>query len=297
MMYKVRHLTTYHYVEPVLVAHHLAHLRPRSFVGQTCQRSLLRIHPMPSSLEDHGHDYFGNPVAFFTLQDPHRKLSVEAFSRVEVHPRDLPSPGETPPWEQVAEWLTVAHGPGGLDPLEYRFDSPFIRLGEDLAEYARASFPPERPILAGLLDLNHRIFTDFTYDPTATTVATPLSRVLAEKRGVCQDFAHLSIACLRSLGLSARYVSGYLLTKPAPGKEKLKGSDASHAWLSAFVPGAGWVDLDPTNDCIPGIEHITTAWGRDFEDVSPLRGVVLGGGDHSLKVAVDVEPMEAHGAE
>ena len=153
-------------------------------------------------------------------------------------------------------------------------------------------FRPHGRFWLGVLDLMHRIHQDFTYDPAATTVATPLAQVLADRRGVCQDFAHLGIACLRSLGLSARYVSGYLLTHPRPGKPKLKGSDASHAWLSAFIPDCGWVDIDPTNDRVVDLEHVTTAWGRDYDDVSPLRGVVLGGGEQSLKVAVDVEAIE-----
>ncbi len=292
MIYLVRHATTYSYAEPVLVAHHHAHLAPRSFDGQTCRRSALRIQPAPTLLNEDGRDYFGNRVAFFTLQEAHRTLTVEASSRVEVHPRALPAPGETPPWETVAAMLRAAHGPTLLEAMEFTFDSPFIPCGDAaLRAYAAPSFPPEQPILAGLLDLMHRLFRDFTYDPAATTLATPILRVLADKRGVCQDFAHLTIGCLRALGLAARYVSGYLLTRPPPGQEKLRGSDASHAWVLAWVPGAGWIDLDPTNDCIPGKEHITTAWGRDYGDVSPLRGVVLGGGDHSLKVAVDVEAI------
>ena len=294
MIYRVRHITTYTYIEPVMVAHHQAHLAPRTFQYQSCRRTLLRISPEPASLAMDGVDYFGNNVAFFTLQDPHKTMTVEAVSSVEVRPRDLPSPGETPDWESVVAMLRRGAGPNVLEAAEYTFPSPFVPVGDPkVIDYAKKSFPPERPILAGLLDLLARIYKDFTYDPAATTLATPIARVLAEKRGVCQDFAHLGIACLRSLGLPARYVSGYLLTRPPPGKEKLRGSDASHAWLSAWIPGAGWVDIDPTNGCIPGVEHITTAWGRDYADVSPLRGVVLGGGDHSLKVAVDVEPLPA----
>lgn len=293
MIFRVRHVTTYSYAEPVLVAHHMAHLTPRSFESQRCKRTGLRVTPTPSLLNEEGVDYFGNPVTFFTLQDPHRKLTIEAVSKVEVLPRDLPAPGETPEWESVAAMLRCEAGPNVLEAAEYTFESPFVRWSDPaIKKYAQKSFPPERPILAGLLDLTHRVFKDFKYDPAATTLATPLSQVMAEKRGVCQDFAHLMLACLRSLGLPARYVSGYLLTRPPPGKEKLRGSDASHAWVSAWVPGAGWIDLDPTNDCIPGVEHVTTAWGRDYEDVSPIRGVVLGGGDHSLRVAVDVEPLE-----
>ncbi|MDR3440079.1 transglutaminase family protein [Telmatospirillum sp.] len=292
MIYKVRHLTTYAYNEPVLVAHHMAHLVPRTLAWQTCRRSALRIRPQPTGLEKEGIDYFGNSVCFFTLHDPHKTLAVEAISRVELTGRPLPNPQDTPSWESVIETLNRDLAPDVLEATEFRFDSPFIAASPALAAYAAPSFPADQPLLAGLLDLMHRIHSDFTYDATATTVATPLARVLADRRGVCQDFAHLGIACLRSMGLAARYVSGYLLTHPAPGKVKLKGSDASHAWFSAFVPGHGWIDVDPTNDKIPDLEHVTTAWGRDYDDVSPLKGVVLGGGEQSLRVAVDVEPID-----
>jgi len=291
--YKVRHLTTYTYNEPVLVAHHLAHLAPRAVPWQVCRRTSLRIRPQPTEIESHGTDYFGNPITFFTLHDPHRTLTVEAASRVELKARSHPAPEDTPWWESVVDVLDSVRTPDLLEAKEFCFASPLAGTSEAVAAYAAASFPANRPLMAGLLDLMHRIHHDFIYDPEATTVSTPLDRVLADRRGVCQDFAHLGIACLRSLGLSARYVSGYLLTRPPPGKRKLKGSDASHAWLSAFVPGYGWVDLDPTNDKIPDTEHITTAWGRDYNDVSPLKGVVLGGGEQSLKVAVDVEPIDA----
>ena len=293
MIYKVRHLTTYSYNEPVLFAHHVAHLTPRALPWQVCRRSSLRIRPQPSEMEHHGTDYFGNPISFFTLHDPHRKLAVEALSRIDLKPRVHPTPEDTPWWESVVDILDGVHTPELLEAKEFCFASPMATTSEALAAYAAPSFPTNRPILAGLIDLMHRIHQDFTYDPEATTVATPLERVLADRRGVCQDFAHLGIACLRSMGLSARYVSGYLLTRPPPGKSKLKGSDASHAWLSAFVPGTGWIDFDPTNDRIPSLEHITTAWGRDYDDVSPLKGVVLGGGEQSLRVAVDVEPVDA----
>ncbi len=292
MNYRVRHLTTYTYSSPVLVAHHMAHLAPRAVAWQVCRRTSLRIRPQPTESETHGIDYFGNPIAFFTLHDQHRRLVVESISRVDLKPRHQPAPEDTPWWESVVDVLDSVRTPELLEAKEFCFGSPLAATSEALAAYAAPSFPANRPVLAGLLDLMHRIHQDFTYDPEATTVATPLERVLADRRGVCQDFAHLGIACLRSLGLSARYVSGYLLTRPPPGKSKLKGSDASHAWLSAFVPGTGWIDIDPTNDRLPNLEHVTTAWGRDYADVSPLKGVVLGGGEQSLKVAVDVEPIE-----
>lgn len=292
MKYKIRHLTTYLYNEPVLVAHHMAHLAPRALPWQVCRRSSLRIRPQPAEMESHGTDYFGNPISFFSLHDQHRRLIVEAISRVDLKPRSQPAPDDTPWWESVVDVLDSVRTPELLDAKEFCFPSPLAGTSEALAEYAAPSFPANRPVLAGLLDLMHRIHQDFTYDPAATTISTPLDRVLADRRGVCQDFAHLGIACLRSVGLAARYVSGYLLTRPPPGKAKLKGSDASHAWFQAYVPGTGWIDFDPTNDRVPDLEHITTAWGRDYGDVSPLKGVVLGGGEQSLKVAVDVEPVE-----
>lgn len=293
MIYRVKHVTTYTYAEPVLLAHHQAHLTPRSVPGQTCQRAALHIEPTPTSLDDRGTDYFGNPVTFFAMQDPHRKLVVKATSTVAVEHQTVPAAEETPPWDVVADQLACQTGEPLLEVADFFYDSPLIGIFPEVRRYAESSFPPGRPILACLIDLNQRVHNDFAYDPTATTVSTPLSQVLAEGRGVCQDFAHLAIACVRSVGLPARYVSGYLLTHPPPGEEKLRGSDASHAWLSAYLPGAGWLDLDPTNDCLPGTEHVTLGWGRDYDDVSPLRGVVLGGGDHSLKVAVDVEPLPA----
>lgn len=297
MIYRVQHVTTYSYAEPVLVAHHIAHLRPRDLPGQICHRSVLRIHPQPTGIDEHESDYFGNTIAFFTLHDPHRSLTVEATSRVEIIERDLPAPESTPPWESVRAQLAADLDEPVLEAREFCFDSPLVARSDMLAQFAEPAFAPGRPILEATSALMHRIFEEFTYDPEATSVSTPLDQVLAERRGVCQDFAHLGIACLRSFGLAARYVSGYLLTRPPPGKPKLRGSDASHAWFEAYVPGTGWIAFDPTNDQIPGIEHIVTAWGRDYGDVSPLKGVVLGGGDQALKVAVDVDPLEGGGTQ
>jgi transglutaminase-like putative cysteine protease len=293
MMYRVRHLTTCQYNEPVLVGHHMTHLVPRALPWQTCRRATLKIRPQPSGPDREGIDFFGNVVRFFTLTDPHRALSVEAISRIERSARPAPDAQTTTSFAATLDRLDATLTPDLLDAVQFRFDSPLVPLSRRLADYGRISFPsPDVPVLVGALDLMHRIHRDFTYDPTATTVATPLADVLETRRGVCQDFAHLTIGCLRSLGLAARYVSGYLMTRPPPGRARLTGSDASHAWLALYVPETGWVDLDPTNDRIPDTEHITTAWGRDYDDVSPLKGVVLGGGEQSLKVAVDVEPFE-----
>lgn len=293
VIYKVRHVTTYAYAEPVLLAHHQAHLTPRQASFQTCLRSQIRVEPQPAEIDEDGHDYFGNPVAFFGLRDPHSRLVVQVTSKVEVRDRGYPAAAATPPRGVALELLAGLSGDELLEVADSRYDSPYVATSQAVLDYAAPSFPEGRPLMDCLLDLTARIHADFTYDPKATTLATPLTEVLAERRGVCQDFAHLGIACVRAMGLPARYVSGYLLTRPPPGGRKLKGSDASHAWLSAFVPGGGWVDLDPTNDCLANFDHVTLGWGRDYDDVSPLRGVVLGGGDHSLKVGVDVEPITA----
>ncbi|SRR5579859_2339457 len=291
MMYRVKHVTSYRYGEPVLLAHHLAHLMPRQTPHQTCLRAQLRITPQPSEMDESGVDYYGNPTAFFGLRDPHGTLTVQVNSKVEVRPRELPGPERGAPWNGPGDPLADLAGETLVEVADFCVDIPFVAAAPDVRDYARGSFVPGRPLVGCLRDLNTRIRNEFAYDPAATTVATPLSQVLAQRRGVCQDFAHLFIACARSMGLPARYVSGYLLTKPPPGKEKLRGSDASHAWVSVHVPEFGWVDFDPTNDCLPDEEHVTLGWGRDFDDVSPLRGVVLGGGEHRLKVGVDVEPI------
>jgi len=241
-------------------------------------------------------DYFGNPATFFTVQEPHHQLIVAANHVVEVTTRVLPDPLETAAWEEVRALLHTDGSPEVLDASQFVFYSRYVSATDEIVEYARASFAPRRPILEGVLDLTRRIHDDFEYDPQATTVATPLEEVFQQRRGVCQDFAHLEIACLRSLGLAARYVSGYLRTNLRPGQVPLLGGDATHAWLSVFCPGSGWVDVDPTNNQVPGDAHILLAWGRDYDDVSPVKGVVLGGGEHSVKVAVHVEQVGQTGA-
>jgi transglutaminase-like putative cysteine protease len=292
MMYRVSHVTTYHYTQSVSVSHHLLHLLPRATGHQTAHRSALFVDPIASVCKS-GVDYFGNRAAFLTIQAPHTTLSIHAKSIVEVVPPP-PTPAETtPPWEQVRDRLTRDLSAAGIDALQYRFESPFTVAESDLAGFTLESFPPTQPILMAALDLNRRICETFQYDRTATTVSTPVDRVFEGRRGVCQDFAHLEIACLRAIGLAARYVSGYLLTYPPPGQEKLIGSDASHAWLSLWIPGRGWVDLDPTNNLLPSVEHVTIGWGRDYGDVSPINGIVIGGGAHDVTVSVDVRQIES----
>jgi transglutaminase-like putative cysteine protease len=289
MIYRIRHTTTYDYSDPVSLCHNLAHLTPRDGGRQSCVASELKIEPAPA-VSSIWTDYFGNPTTFFTIQEPHEQLIVTAIHTAEVTPPQCPDPATTLPWNQVRDALPNDRTPGGLNAYQFAFDSPYVRAHKDLREYAAASFPDGRPILEGVLDLTKRIHADFRYDQRATTVSTPLAQVFAQKRGVCQDFAHLEIGCLRSLGLAARYVSGYLSTTTTAGQRRLVGADASHAWLAVYCPPAGWIEVDPTNNQVPGDKHIHLAWGRDFDDVSPIKGVILGGGQHTVSVAVEVVP-------
>jgi len=288
--YRVIHRTVYDYSEPVTVSHHSARVQPRTTATQSCDEWRLEIHPEPA-LRKMRTDYFGNAVCFFSIQEVHSRLEVTATSRVSVASVTPSVPALSPSWERVAGLFRDPVSPEMVEPYEFGFDSPLLRNSRELADYAQMSFPKDIPLLVGVADLNGRIFRDFKYDPVATTVATPLEEVLEKRRGVCQDFAHLGIACLRSLGLAARYVSGYLRTLPAEGKQRLVGADASHAWFSVFCPDLGWVDFDPTNDLISAEEHIIVAFGRDFGDVSPITGILTGGGKHDVKVSVDVEPI------
>ncbi len=291
MLYQVSHETTYRYRNDVSISHNLVHLKPRPCARQTLVRDELTLSVSPAVTISQT-DYFGNPVTSFAIQVPHRTLSFRASNLVKVHPIDLVDPARTMPWEDVRRYLRSDRSASTIDAYQFTFDSPYVKRDPCLHEYALPSFTPGRPILEAALDLTHRIYKEFTFDSSATTIATPVTEVFRLKRGVCQDFAHLQIGCLRSLGLAARYVSGYLQTMPPPGQARLIGADASHAWLSVFCPQTGWTDVDPTNDVIPHLKHILVAWGRDYDDVSPVRGVILGGGRHSLRVAVDVERID-----
>jgi transglutaminase-like putative cysteine protease len=236
-------------------------------------------------------DYFGNRVCFFSIQEIHQYLEITSECVVAVTHITRPVPSLSPRWEKVAALFRDPVSPEVVEPYQFCFDSPLLANSPELADYARESFPKDTPLLAGMLDLNRRIFHDFKYDPVATTVTTPLEVVVEKRRGVCQDFAHLAIACLRSLGLPARYVSGYLRTRPLEGKERPVGADASHAWFAVYCPDFGWVDFDPTNNLLPDEDHITVAYGRDYSDVSPLCGIITGGGKHEVSVAVEVAPI------
>ena len=294
MIYKIVHRTTFKYRHQVSVGKHVACLKPRSLPRQQLTKNELHIEPAPATLTERI-DYFGNTLYFFTVQEPHRELIVE--SRCEMNMLDAPhdslSSLPSVPWEQAARILPVDQTPAGLDAYQFTFESPRIRLRQEFASYALKSFTPGRPMREALLDLTARIHADFRFDSKVTTVRTTTEEVFRKRCGVCQDFAHLQIACLRSINLSARYVSGYLRTHPPPGKPRLVGADASHAWLSAWCPGTGWLDLDPTNNVVPSKGHVTLAWGRDYGDVSPLHGLIQGGGAHNLSVSVDVDAQES----
>ncbi|HTU18036.1 MAG TPA: transglutaminase family protein [Gemmataceae bacterium] len=287
MTYRVTHTTSYTYSSAVSLCHNLAHLTPRHAPRQACLHSELQVNPVPALLKPQL-DFFGNRATYFIIEQPHEKLTVTAVSLTEVMLFNPPPLGETPPWERVRDHLQTALTPSGLEARQFLLDSPYVKCHADLAAYAAPSFPPGRPLLAAARELTERIHADFRYDSKATTVHTPLREVFRLRRGVCQDFAHLQIACLRSLGLAARYVSGYLRTNHSPDHQRLRGADASHAWLSVYCLDFGWIDLDPTNNLIPSDTHILLAWGRDYDDVSPIKGVNLGGGSHTVQVAVDV---------
>jgi transglutaminase-like putative cysteine protease len=288
MKFHITHITRYAYSNPVSQCHNLAHLKPRNLPGQKCFVSQVRIDPTPAVSREY-QDFFGNVVNYFGIQQSHAVLTVSAVSEVEVRHLPLTHEGSAAiAWESVRDTLKDP----AMDHLEaalYTLDSPYIQVSQPLKDYAELSFPAARPLLPAVMELMERIHADFTYDPTFSDIATPLHEVLEHKRGVCQDFAHLAIGCLRAIGLPARYVSGYLETLPPPGVAKLQGADASHAWFAVFLPGEGWLDFDPTNNQMPEEQHITTAVGRDFGDVTPVKGVLYGGGEHELSVSVDVE--------
>jgi transglutaminase-like putative cysteine protease len=289
VIYDIRHKTTFTYEEVVSVSHHVLHLVPRVHPRQRCLETSLTFEP-PQSADSEANDYFGNPVHYLTVQQPHERLVVEARSRVEVFAAEPLNLAVSAPWEAVLHSLGSPES-DVLQAHQFAFDSPYVATGDSIQDYAAQSFPSGRPILEAVMDLTGRMFREFEYQGGVSDISTPVQDVLEMRKGVCQDFAHLQIACLRGLGLPARYVSGYVLTRPPEGKEKLIGSDASHAWISVWSGERGWVDFDPTNNLIPSSEHITVAWGRDYGDVSPINGFIVGGGAHQVSVAVDVIPL------
>jgi len=291
MRLHVVHDTHYRYSSPVVLSQQLLHLTPRVLPWQAVDAHRITVEPAAGEFDEH-EDYDGNRTVHVLLAAPHEELVVRAESEVEVAPREkaaLAAPQA--PWEAVRERLHSLTGPPLLDASAFLYESPHVETWREIHDYAAKSFPRNRPMLEAALDVAKRIHRDFAFDKKATSVATPLRQVLKQRRGVCQDFAHLMIGCLRAHGLPARYVSGYILTVPPPGRPRRVGADASHAWVSVHCgEAAGWVDIDPTNDCIVDDEHVTLGWGRDFGDVTPMRGVILGGGEQALEVRVTVTP-------
>ena len=289
MNYKITHKTEYSYTHPVNLCYNEARLTPRNFAHQACSDSRFVVEPEPKECRER-QDFFGNTVYYFTIQQPHNQLTVTVTSHVDVKGRERQrSFAERLAWEETHRQLHTDSDPEILEMRQYMLTSPMIPAMPELHTYAEKSFPTGRPLLEAVEDLTTRLYADFTYDPGFTTIATPLADVIKYRRGVCQDFAHLGIGCLRALGLAARYVSGYIETDPPADQESLAGADASHAWFSVYLPQLGWIDFDPTNNQIPTDQHITIAWGRDYADVTPLKGVVFGSGTHELSVGVDCE--------
>jgi transglutaminase-like putative cysteine protease len=320
-LYRLRHETVYTYADRVSISHDVAHIVPRELPRQRIHRVLLAIEPTPVTLTRFT-DYFGNPAVFFLVEEPHAQLVVRAESEVEVTAPPLADFAASTPWDAMAQAVAARRDLRALEAFECSFDSPFVARSEALAEYARPSFPPGRPVLEGARDLCARIHRDFRYDPTATSLATPLHDVLAQRHGVCQDFAHVMIGALRSLGVPARYVSGYVRSasearspqavsgaqrgeaerRSSGGQasevhqdvvaDRMVGSEASHAWAQVFSPESGWTDFDPTNDVVPADQHVVLGWGRDYDDVSPIQGVTLGGGLQTVAVKVELRPRD-----
>lgn len=289
--YRVVHETRYSYQSMVTLSQQYVHMTPRSFPYQQTESHQIWVDPMEEDGVD-GTDYFGNRTRHIAITTPHKTLLVHAESTVALSPRyDLAQIKGTLPWETLRDVMQQDQNPATLEACRYLYASPHVSCSPELEDYARISYTAGRPQLDAALELTQRIFDDFEFDDKATEISTPLEEVLTGRRGVCQDFAQLMIGCLRSLGLPARYVSGYILTHPPAGQPRMIGADASHAWVSVFCPGLGWVDFDPTNRCLVQCEHITLGWGRDFSDVTPMRGIVLGGGEQALEVQVTVTPL------
>jgi transglutaminase-like putative cysteine protease len=302
-LYRLRHETVYSYADRVSISHDVAHIVPRALPRQRIHSVLLAIEPAPVTLTRFT-DYFGNPAVFFLVEEPHDQLVVRAESEVEVTAPPLADFAASAPWDAMALAVSARRDAEALEAYECGFDSPFVVRSDALADYALPSFPPGRPVLEGARDLCTRIHRDFRYDPTATSLATPLHEVLAQRHGVCQDFAHVMIGALRSIGVPARYVSGYVRTASGARSEpqasevhrdavanRLVGSEASHAWAQVFSPESGWTDFDPTNDVVPSDQHVVLGWGRDYDDVSPIQGVTLGGGLQTVAVKVELRPL------
>ena len=286
MRYRVEHTTTFTYAKPVELASHMVHLLPRELPHQQVIESELIADPAAGRRTD-ATDHFGNRVSWLFLDVAHPRFDVTLRAEIEVQFPPAPDPDDTLPWEAIA--TARDGGPGQWQAAEFVFQSPMVAADPEVAAYVAQSFPTGRKILVGIIDLLARIRCDFRFQSGVTTIATPVGKVLAQKAGVCQDFSHLMISGLRSLGIPARYVSGYIRTRPPPGQIRRRGADQSHAWVGVWLgPEDGWVDVDPTNNIVVRDEHVVLGWGRDYGDLSPVRGVILGGGRHTLAVSVDL---------
>jgi transglutaminase-like putative cysteine protease len=293
--YRVEHRTAYRYSEPVTLSHQQLHLTPRQLDYQQNRAHEVIITPAPTYRRERI-DAFGNPIAEIAIESAHDTLEIVARSTVEVSGREVPDAEKTVAWATVREALAYRAAwrpdPAALEATQFLFESPYARVKRDLRTYASDCFRPGRPLLEAAQALMSKIHAEFSFDADATTVTTPVMTFFEQKRGVCQDFTHFMISCLRSTGLAARYVSGYLVPRSPAGKQRPVGTEASHAWVALFLPGSGWIELDPTNNVLPSWEHITLGWGRDFSDITPLRGVINGGGEQTLTVKVAVETDE-----
>ena len=295
MRYQVTHITCYEYEQKVNACYNRAYLLPRETAYQNINTPIIMINPVPT-VSNRRIDYFGNHAYHFSLTEPHQHLSIEVVTVAKLSENRQNIMGELAYGATCSEVLERVENPKGnvetLYAREFLLPSPMVGLMPELVPFAQDCFSPDKPFLTAVSELNSKIYREFEFESGSTVIATPIREVLNNRRGVCQDFSHLAIACMRSLGYPARYISGYLETLPPPGEKKLEGADASHAWFSVFSPGEGWFEFDPTNNSTPYNQHIVTAWGRDYSDVSPLRGIVYGGGQsHSLNVSVDVKRL------
>lgn len=290
MLYTVNHTTTYNYNETVPLCHNIAMLAPRNTPSQTCRSFHINISPVPEIIEEY-QDFFGNKAFYFVVEQEHETLTVTSHSVIEKkQTSEKENLIQSPSWEDVRDILSASAGKF-MDEKQYSIPTDITEPTDTIHQYAAQSFTTGRPFFEAVFELMQRIYKDFTYKSGFTTISTPLADVMKQRKGVCQDFAHLGIACIQAMGLPARYVSGYLETIAPPGKEKLTGADASHAWFAVFIPGIGWLDFDPTNNKIPDDQYITIGWGRNYFDIIPLRGVIMSSDKHELSVSVDVKKI------
>ena len=290
MIYDVTHRTLYRYSSQVAQSQHLLHMSPRAVEHQVVRQHSLVVEPAPAMRFD-GFDGFGNVLVGLDIEMPHKELVISARSTIERSAPPARNLGATTAWDELDRAIGGGHAPVEVEVAQCRCLSRLTNATLEIAAYGQQSFAAGRPVLEGAMELTRRIRHDFTFDAKATDVSTPITQVFAQRRGVCQDFAHVALACLRALRIPSRYVSGYILTRPPPGQPKLEGTDASHAWIAVWAPETGWVDFDPTNALLVRDEHVTIAYGRDYDDVSPISGVLIGGGAHTVTVGVDMTPV------